>query len=193
MNRQGPFFRTLRNQSGVAAIEMALILPILLIVFLGLIDLTNLLSDNRRLSNSAHVLADIVSRFDSPTTPVKIDEAFSAFDIIMEATPASIAGAASAAVFNYTKNSSGDVVLKWSREQVGSGGACAAPDATYRNSLANLMTLGNDVIVVVSCTVHAPLMANLISETILGPATFALREQIAMRPRQTLKLDCTGC
>ncbi len=62
---------------------MAIVLPVLLALFFGMIDVTALLSDNRRLSYSAIAVADLVSRLESPTTPEKIADAFKAAELVM--------------------------------------------------------------------------------------------------------------
>lgn len=51
-----------RNQGGVAAVEFALVVPILLTMYLGLIELTQALGHDRKSVLLARTLADVVSQ-----------------------------------------------------------------------------------------------------------------------------------
>jgi Flp pilus assembly protein TadG len=185
MNRHNALPRLARNEAGVAAIEMALILPVLLILFFGLVNLTAVLSDNRRLAYSANAVADLVSRLDTPTTAARIGDAFNGVELIMAA---SRTGTTRVEIYNFGMVD-GDAVLKWSRTN-GAGTPCGAPGTSGLN---RLMTAGNDVIVAIVCVVHTPIVTNLIGQNTLGGASFNLREQIVMRPRKSLTLSCSDC
>jgi Flp pilus assembly protein TadG len=175
----------MRDQSGVAAIEMALIFPVLLILFVGLIDLTTLLSDNRRVSYSANVVADVVTRLQAPTTPQEVGDSFEAAELVMRAARA---GPARVEIYTYRRDN-GNALLRWDRDN-GAGTACGAPDT---GNLADLMDRGNDVVVAVVCVTHAPIVTTILGWTPMGAASFSLRQQIAMRPRNTLDLLCPLC
>jgi Flp pilus assembly protein TadG len=185
MNRPGKLVRFIRHQSGVAAIEMALIFPVLLILFVGLIDVTTLFSDNRRVSYTANVVADAVTRLQISTTPQEVGDSFEAAELVMRAAQA---GPARVEIYNYRRES-GTAALRWDRDN-GVGTACGAPDTS---NLASLMDRGNDVIVAVVCVTHRPIVANILGWSPLGTDEFRLRQQIAMRPRQTLTLPCPLC
>ena len=55
------------------------------------------------------------------------------------------------------------------------------------------MTDGNDVIVTVVCTTYSPYMATFLGKAVLGATSFNMSEQIALRPRSSTTLACTGC
>lgn len=174
------------DESGVAAIEMALVLPFLLFLFFGMIDAATLLSDNRKLSYSANAVADLVTKLESPTTAEKIADAFKAVEIVMKTSPSMTVRVE---VYNYRKNVSNVAVPQWVRNN-GKGTPCTQPVTT---NLTNLMAAGNDIIIAVTCTDYQPVMARLIGRNTLGSLTFKVREQIATRPRFSLLLDCTNC
>jgi Flp pilus assembly protein TadG len=186
MKHPGKPLHFMRDQSGVAAIEMALIFPVLLILFVGLIDLTTLLSDNRRVSYSANVVADVVTRLQTPTTPQEVGDSFEAAELVMRAARA---GPARVEIYNYLRENDGSTSLRWKRDN-GVGTACGAPDT---GNLADLMDRGNDVVVAVVCVTHAPIVTTILGWTPMGAASFSLRQQIAMRPRNTLDLLCPLC
>lgn len=177
--------RFVRNQQGVAAIAMALVLPIMLFLFMGLIDISGLLSENRRISQSANTVADLVTRLPTPTTPAVIADSYEAVELIMSSARQ---GPLRIEIYNYRLEND-NIRLVWRRDN-GVGDACGAPDEA---DLVNLTTAGNDIVVAVACLDYTPTISDLIDTDLLGAATFRLREQIAMRPRESLVLNCPSC
>ena len=182
--RYGKTRRFARNQSGVAAIEMALIFPVLVLLFFGMIDLTGVLSDNRKLSYAATIVADNLTR-DDTTTRAQIQETFAAAAIAMSAARAS---PVRIEVHNYWLDN-GIVERRWQHTN-GIGTDCVDPN---RSGLASLMTDKNDVLIAVICANHAPIVTSIIGKKILGKDKFTLRQQFHMRPRQSLTLLCSDC
>ena len=177
--------RFARDEDGVAAIDMAIIVPVLLLLFIGTIDLTGLLSDNRRVSYSAQVAADILTRLPSPTTPGDVGDSFEAVGHVMNAA---LAGPARVEAYNY-RMVNGAVARIWDLDN-GAGAACDPPDEA---NLDDLMDQGNDVLIVVVCVTHRPIVTTILGENFLGAPEFTLRRQTAMRPRDSLTLDCPDC
>jgi Flp pilus assembly protein TadG len=54
--------RALRDRNGLAATEFALFLPILLMLFFGMLEGADLLTVNRRLAHTANTIADLTAR-----------------------------------------------------------------------------------------------------------------------------------
>jgi hypothetical protein len=77
----------------------------------------------------------------------------------------------------------------WSRIS-GTGPNCQNPST---EDMETLMTDGNDVVVAVMCTNYRPFIVSFLGEQVLGASSFLLREQISLRPRQSSRLNCTGC
>ncbi len=75
------------NSRGIAAIEMAFIMPFLLFLYFGLVDLTSMISINRKLTYSASVVADLVTQNDSTVTETNIVDYVNAAELIMKPTP----------------------------------------------------------------------------------------------------------
>jgi Flp pilus assembly protein TadG len=63
------------HQSGIAAVEFALILPILLVLWIGGVEVTSALSVDRRLNNFAASMGDLVSRAKT-VTYTDVDDLF---------------------------------------------------------------------------------------------------------------------
>jgi len=177
--------RFARQEDGVAAIEMAIIFPVMLIMFFGLIDLTALLSDSRRVSYAANVVGDDVIRLETPTTANDVADSFAAAEIMMRAAQA---GPARVEIYAY-RRSAGLPVLRWDLDN-GVGVPCGAPSQA---GLGGLMTAGNDLVITVVCVTHEPIITTIIGKNILGKTEFTLREQIVMRPRAGNNLECPNC
>jgi Flp pilus assembly protein TadG len=178
-------FNCLRDSSGMAAIEMAFIMPFLLFLYFGLVDLTALISLNRKVTYAASVVADLVTQNDTTVKATDINDYFNAAELILKPTPISLVRVE---VYQY-RSVSGTVTNQWSRKS-SNGSACTAPSTS---GMANLMTDGNDVIVAEVCTTYTPYLATFLGTKILGATSFAMSEQIALRPRQSSTLTCTGC
>jgi Flp pilus assembly protein TadG len=56
------FKRFVRDRRGLAALEFALIAPMMILVLFGSVELTELLATNRRAENTAASVADVISR-----------------------------------------------------------------------------------------------------------------------------------
>ena len=56
------FRNFLRETKGIAAIEVAFIMPVMFLLYFGLFDLTSLISVNRKVTYAASVVADLVAQ-----------------------------------------------------------------------------------------------------------------------------------
>ena len=102
--------RFARNTRGVAAIEMAFIFPFMVVLLIGLVDVTNLISANRRVTLAASTIGDLVTQVSSGTiTPANIDGFFNAVQPIIEPFDSNDV---KVEVFGYRRNG-GAVDLLW--------------------------------------------------------------------------------
>ena len=185
MHMRRTLVRLWKNQSGLAALEVAFIMPFLLFLYFGLVDLTAMISLNRKVTYAASVVADLVTQNDTTLTAANIDDYFKAAALVMKPTPMSNIRVE---VYQY-RNVAGTITNQWSRKSA-NGGNCTAPST---GDMASLMTDGNDLIVAVLCTTYSPYVATFLGQNILGATTFPMSEQIALRPRQSATIACTGC
>lgn len=183
MNKRNASYR--KDESGMAALEVAFIMPFLLFLYFGLVDLTAMISLNRKVTYAASVVADLVTQSDSTVTTANIDDFFNAATLVMRPTPMTNVRVE---VYQY-RNVAGAITNQWRRKSA-TGSNCTAPSTA---GMANLMTDGNDLIVAVLCTQYTPYIATFLGHKILGATTFTMSEQIALRPRQSATLACTGC
>ena len=72
------------NINGVAGIEAAFIFPAMLLLYFGLLDLTTVLSANRRVTQMASTLADLVTQSTSTTSKAELQGFYRASTAIMD-------------------------------------------------------------------------------------------------------------
>ena len=75
LRRFARHFRT--NQKGVAAIEFALIAPVMIALYVGLIEFSNALTLDRKLTHTASALADLVAQ-DNGITDAEMNDILAA-------------------------------------------------------------------------------------------------------------------
>jgi Flp pilus assembly protein TadG len=183
------FVRLIRETRGVAAIEMAFIMPFLLFLYFGLVDLTAMISINRKITYAASVVADLVTQNDTTFASTAIPDYVNAAELILRPTPIADTRVE---IFQFHKDTTtGTISSQW-RYKTTAGPTCSAsiPSTT---GMDTLMTDNNDLIVARVCLTYAPYIAGFLGKNILGATSFLMSEQIALRPRQSSTLACTGC
>jgi Flp pilus assembly protein TadG len=180
-NRNGNL-RYRSDVRGVASIEMALIFPMMLIVFVGLLDASNLITANRRVTLTASTLGDLVTQAPGQVSKAELNGFFSAAGAIMDPFPAS----STTMEFFTFRNSGGSAVLDWSYSS--SNQSCGAAPANDNPDMLKLMAEDNDVVVSRTCYSWEPVLG-----IILGFKASTIEDQLMMRPRQTARITCSDC
>ncbi len=109
-----------KDVRGVAAIEMAFIMPFLLFLYFGLIDLTAMISFNRKITYPASVVADLVTQNSTTVTASAMNDYFDAVELVM--SPTSL-DEVRIDIYQY-RNISGTITNQWKKSSTG-GTACA--------------------------------------------------------------------
>lgn len=179
-----PTFKTfLRADNGVAAIETAIIVPFLILLFFGMIDLTALISFNRKITYSASVVADLVAQNRTSILKSQIDDYYKAAEMVIAPTPV-----ADFHINVYGYRKVGATVTQMWKTKMTAGPTCdTTPDTT---AMPALMTANNDVIVAIACMDYVPYVASFLGDKILGATTFNVEQAIMVRPRSTSALTC---
>jgi Flp pilus assembly protein TadG len=172
-----------RAETGVAAIEMSFILPFLLLLYFGLLDLTGLVSFNRKITAVASSVADITSQNRNTVLKANITDYMYANDMIMKPTPAS---KVTVKVYGYRKVGA-VATLVWQTSNAVGPGCASAPNAT---EMLPLMAAGNDLIVTQACMKYVPYVATFMGDKLLGKTSFNVEQTVMVRPRPALQLTC---
>jgi len=73
----------LRAQGGTAAVEFALILPVMLAVYIGTVEASALISTDRKVQSVAGAVGDLVARVEGEVTTAQLEDYFQAAAGIM--------------------------------------------------------------------------------------------------------------
>ncbi len=177
------FTSFLRADNGVAAIETAIILPFMMLLFFGMIDLTAMISFNRKITYSASVVADLVAQNRTSVTKPMVDDYYKAAEMIIAPTPAT---AFKIDVYGYRKVGT-NITKIWQTGKAGGPACGTTPDTA---AMVPLMTANNDVVVAIACMDYVPYVGTFLGESILGATTFNVEQAIMVRPRSTATLTC---
>lgn len=171
-----------RDDSGVAAIEMAFIFPVMVMMLVGLVDVTDGMSANRKVTITANTLGDLISQEPGTTTKVNLDGIFAGAIETMVPYDGSAVGLE---VFTFRKIGANAPKLEW---QYRKGTNCGAPPAVS-SDMTDLMAQGNDLIISRTCYNFSYILGNLFS----GNTSFKMTDEMTLRPRKSLQLDCSNC
>lgn len=172
-----------RDHKGFAAVEMAFIFPVMILIYFGLVDGTNLLSAKRKITLAASTLGDLTTQAPGSITTSDLNDFYEALEPIMDPFPAS---GISITIRDYKlQGSTAD--KRW---QHSNGSVCGSDaSGTQKTEMAEkLMTRGNDVVIASVCASITP-----ITGMVLGLSTFDLQSEVMYAPRQSTILDCTNC
>lgn len=157
---------------GVAAVEFALILPILILILLGTTELTRALTYDRKVSQVASTVADLVAQANTISSG-EMTDIFAASQTILQPYSASDLGIVLSSV---SFDANGDPKVE------GSCGSNATPWATNDLppiTIPDAISLPNSsVIVAVSNYTYRPIFTSIIADTINLGETFFLRPRL---------------
>lgn len=125
--RRRIFRRAFANRDGMAATEFALILPIMALLFFGMLETSEAMMANRRVTNAVNALVDLVGQEKQVTTS-DVTEIFTGVTNMLEPTQASNLTMRLASV-SIDPDDSTRVRVEWSRDN--QGATPYAANATY--------------------------------------------------------------
>lgn len=160
--------RFIKDLRGVAAVEFALIAPVMLVMLIGTIELSNYMMAARRADAAAYTAADLISQ-ETDITTSDLDEIFQASRLIM--SPFNDTDLALGAASVRYDNSTGNPTEDWSGSYNGGSVNNAATLATGMGSA------GESVIIVTATYAYTPILGIILS------GTYTLSETIITRPR----------
>lgn len=134
--------RSGRCENGMAATEFALILPFLVFLFFGMLEASEALTVNRRVSKAVNTLSDLTAQVDT-ISPSEFDNLIDGVTEILN--PASLAGV-EMKVISVIPDGDGDPVVHWSRDRDGNEPYAAGTDYNELDNPAVLDVAGSVIV-----------------------------------------------
>ena len=168
-------------REGAAAVEFALILPFMLTLYVGSIELSDLISVDSRVTVIAGTIGDLVARTDGSLSQSTLTDYFNAAEEIM--TPYSVTGLKQL-VTCVKVSSTGVATVEWSR---GTSGTTAKTTGSTLSLPTAITNISKNSYVIVSETSYAykPLLGMVIQTAV------NLYRQNFHLPRFGKKIDIT--
>lgn len=154
----------LRNTSGVVAIEFAMLLPIMLVLFFGTVEISNGVAAYRKVTLMAHTLSDLTSQ-SQEVQDFDLTNFFAASTGVM--MPYSSAPIRQT-ITELWVNSSGQVFVQWS-----AGSSPLVAGAAFASLPANLVVANSYVIFSQVSYVYTPVVGYVMAKTGVTLTDFA--------------------
>ncbi len=169
--------RFLDNRSGLAALEFALIAPLMILLFFGIVEGSSALAESRRINLAVNTLADLAAQ-ETQITAAQATDLFSGVTQIMGGAP----GATITLVSVIYDPVDDRAEVHWSRNNAGGTPYTAGSVFTGLSDPA-LLDAGSSLIVAEVQYAWSPPL----TQTIIGPVTF---NKTAMRwPRRSPRVQ----
>ncbi len=152
--------RLAKADSGLAATEFAVLLPVLVLLFFGLVEASTAMTVNRKVAISANTLADLAAQSET-LLESDIDDLFEGVISIVEPNDTTTL---QLRLVSVVLDEDGDPVVHWSRD---SSGAAPYSAGSYYVNLDDdevLSSIGSLIVVEMNYT-YLPSMTNHVLET----------------------------
>ncbi|MBJ6988803.1 MULTISPECIES: TadE/TadG family type IV pilus assembly protein [unclassified Devosia] len=155
--------KTLSNENGVAAVEFALAMPIMLVLYLGSVEGSTLIILDRKVQTAASALGDLVARTNGTLSQGTLEDYFQAASGIMHPYDSTTVVQTIAGV---EVSAAGEAVVKWSKQYTDGQ---IVPAEGFTIELPQEMTdlaLGRVVIVAETSYEYSPSFAVVVDQTV---------------------------
>ena len=174
-----------RDEQGVASVEFALVLPLLLILFLGASEMFLMSMASRKMTRVASTVGDLITQAREPLTVSDIEGYYAASTHIMGKLPTSNLALS---VFTFKWNADTEQPeLAW-KEHLG-GYVCKSNTPTLTPEQVAAMQDSNDLVITYGCYNYQIRIGSFV----LGNKTLNMNDEIVLRPREQLHVPCKDC
>lgn len=180
--RPGAIQRFWRDRRGVSAVEFALIAPVMLVIYFGLVELCQGYMANRRADHTASIVADLVAQADETSTS-DLTSVFAIGDMIMKPFSAK---ELSIRVSSVTMDANGVARVDWSRSSA-NGLTPHRPADPISDLPPDLIERGQSLILGETEFKYTTAFAQIVKKRITFKRSYYLR------PRTQDRIVCTDC
>lgn len=165
------------DERGVALIEAAIIFPLLVMMFLGMIELSQAFTLKRRVQNVATATADLVAQYPTVTTANLNDIAAIGAQLML---PFSSTGL-TLSITSVAEDSQKNITVQWSCSwsSLSSSGNCTASGAAYTGLPSGLLSPGQTVIIGKTSYSYKPTIGEFLSGGLTFTASSYYRPRLA--------------
>jgi Flp pilus assembly protein TadG len=171
--------RLIADQGGVAAVEFALLVPILCLLYFGMAELTQGVMAERRASHTASTIGDLVSQ-SSTITQAEVGDIFTVGQTITYPFPTS---PLSMRITSVVTDAHNNATVAWSQ----ASGMTALVKGNPVTISSNVITASQSVIMAEATYVYTPAVGYVLHT----PLTF--HETYYLRPRLSAQVTCADC
>ncbi len=172
--------RVRSDQKGAAAVEFAILAPVLIIIYFGLVETSEAILAERKADHVASAVGDLVAQADGTVSTSDLDDIIAIGNTIMSPFATSTL---QMRISSLTPNSAGNMAVTWSYP---SGGMAALAAGTVKTVPITVSSGDSVILSEAKYTFNSPLKYVL-------PNAIVFNETYYMRPRQSALISCTGC
>jgi Flp pilus assembly protein TadG len=189
---------------GVAAVEFALIVPIMAILFMGAVEMSHAVTVNRRVTQVGSTAGDLVARFNSNITSTDIESIMKASGYLIAPYP-STRLKVDVSVVSSTSSSATDTKQKWicsfDTSVSATAVTCTCPNTTFVLPATGMVTTADSVVVANVSYGYKPNLFDIFMKSSYGGAksggVYTMTETVYLKPRAVCptikKPDNTTC
>jgi len=174
-----PTPRLLGDARGVAAVEFAMIVPLLLALYFGVVELTQGVMTKQRAAHTASTIGDLVAQ-SSSITAAEVGDIFTVGDTVMYPYPTA---SLKMRVSSLTADANGAVTVAWSQ----ASGMTALTKGAAVSVPANVISAGGSVVMGESQYTYA----SAFSQVMPSPVVF--HQTYYEQPRISTTVTCADC
>jgi Flp pilus assembly pilin Flp len=172
------FYKFLKAENGVAAIEFALIIPVMCALYFGMIDLTQLITFNRKATTVSDAVGNLIGQNRAEVQLTELTDYYNVTKLIMGVE----SGVTRVNVAVFAKaNPTAPLTQRWTRNN-GTGPNCGIMPTVAE--LTPLVTAEKALIVVQTCFKFSP-YTGYFGQTMLGGSEFLVEQTVVQTPRST--------
>jgi Flp pilus assembly protein TadG len=177
LRRRGRGFRA--DQRGISSVEFALLLPLMLTMYFGSVEVTDAISADRQITLVASTVAEITSQSTLPLASTDVSNILAAASAVLAPFPVS---AAKVTLSSVVIDANGNATVDWSATLNGT-----PRSGTVTNAIPAALRIANTSVIWGEATfAYKPVIGYVLT------GTLNLSSQIFMRPRQLNCIQYTG-
>ncbi|MCK7614071.1 TadE/TadG family type IV pilus assembly protein [Roseibium sediminicola] len=174
----------------MSAVEFALILPVLLILLIGMEEITGAMNYDRKVSRIANSVADLVAQAQT-IDKSELEAIMDLGAVILDPYPADTMEIIIASV---TFDENGDASIDWSLDNSGEAASGWSKGSEPPITLPDTVAAPETSIVVSQVNLaYEPLFAGVFTQYFSRDSSLDLSDTYYLRPRLTDTVDCSDC